>query len=353
MNKRWIFIGTGTFLLVVGIAGFALLQTGVFETLVGPGTQSRLEIPQSGTSPEVPGQAGQSRLEGKIPAPSPKGTPPAPQAGTQTARPPDNLAAEQPMPGGGSAIRPDVQGERTEIPSQIPPVLKGERRYPGQGDISQQPPTRSRPGTGGAAAGAGVGRQAYQGYAAPQNIPGTRQPDTGGSAAGAGVGRRAYQAYATPESIPETRQPVTIRFLLDSERNRDIKVARVHLGDRVVINVRRFGPAERQIYLGFDLPGRTSERSSRYYGRVVRKSGVVITPVKDSDQLTIEGGELFGAALSRKLDSKDGAVLKVGAKQPGRRDYRQGQYQGENGRCEIEVKIYSGNRWNIRPRSLL
>jgi len=323
VNRRWIFIGTGTFLLVVGLSGLALLQTSVFETIVGPRAERRLDFPQPGISNEVPGQPGQSRLEGKIPAPSQKQIPTAPQAGA----PADNPASQPvpPLPGGGSAeVSPwpdeNAQGQRTETPSQIPPVLKGERRHPGQTGISPPPPARSIPGTGSTASG---------------------------------VAENARRGYASRQNIPETQQPVTIKFVFDPEHGRDIKVARVHFGDRVVIKVRRFGPANRQIFLGFDLPERTSGRSYSYSGRVVRKSSSVITPVSDSDQLTISGKELFGPSLARRLDSKDGAILKVGAKHPGRQRFDHDLYRGDNGRCEVEIRIYSGNRWNLKPRSLL
>ncbi len=125
------------------------------------------------------------------------------------------------------------------------------------------------------------------------------------------------------------------------------------MGDRIVIKVRRLGPAQRQIYLGFDLPERTEQRSYPYYGRAVKKSGTVITAIRDSDQFTLRGEDLFSAALSRRLDSKEGAVMKLGAKPVRRDQVHPGASFRDNGRYEVEVRIYSGNRWNIRPRSLL
>ncbi len=329
VNRRGFFIGTGTLLLVIGLTGLALLQTSMFDTLVGRGAREQLEFPQPGPSGQVPGPSGQSRLEGKIPAPSSRQTTPAPQAGPpqaampQPGAPADNLASQ---PGGRPtevSPRPDEtlprDGTGTEPYTQIPPVLKGERRYPGQTEIS--PPTKSTPGTG--------------------------------SRTGPNVAESGRGDHISRQNIPESRQPVTIRFAFDPEHGRDVKVARVHFGDRVVIKVRRFGPGDRQIYLGFDLPERNSERS-RYYGRKVRKTHSVITPVNDSDQLTINSEELFGPSLTGSLDSKEGAILKLGAKHPGRQQrFANGNYQGGNERCEVEIRIYSGNRWNLRPRSLL
>jgi hypothetical protein len=54
---------------------------------------------------------------------------------------------------------------------------------------------------------------------------------------------------------------------------------------------------------------------------------------------------------SRNPDSKEGALVKVGTGHP---MYRSVDYNPrERGYYVIEMKIYPGNRWNIKPRSFV
>ena len=50
-----------------------------------------------------------------------------------------------------------------------------------------------------------------------------------------------------------------------------------------------------------------------------------------------------------KLDSKQGAVLKLSARYSAYQRSR--YYPNDRGYYVIEMKIYPGNRWNIKPRS--
>jgi len=100
-------------------------------------------------------------------------------------------------------------------------------------------------------------------------------------------------------------EPVVITFRFDPVRDSELYVARVHSGDKIRMNVRRVGMAEGRVYLTY----------------------------------------------SRNPDSRDGALVKVGTGYPmfrgvGYRPYERGYYV-------IEMKIYPGKRWNIKPRSFV
>jgi hypothetical protein len=74
-------------------------------------------------------------------------------------------------------------------------------------------------------------------------------------------------------------------------------------------------------------------------------------PVRDGRRIALTGVGEFSADVPGKLDSKDGTVLKFGAECFGYGWSR--SYRDDRQRCEIEMTIYPGNRWNIRPKSLL
>ncbi len=308
MKKRVLFILFGAFFLVAGVSGLVLVQTDLFYRTPDRNVTGRIEpVPPTGTA-GIPEQAG---TEGKVP--------PGGQSQAETAGQAESLqsppGASAPAPSNLTS-KPPVEQVSPQPPSgseqsTIPPVLKGPRRYPEQArppqvQPEQGPVAKPRPGSGTAPARPGN-------YA---------------------------RAKPTNES---SRQPISLRFSFKPGRQRDIRVARVHLGDRIVIKVRRVGRAERQIYLGFDLPGQAADRSYSNGERMARRSRAVITPVRDSDQLVLKAESRFGQALSSRLDSREGAVLRLGAK-PARNSYDQGYY-------DIQMKIYPGNRWNIKPRS--
>ncbi len=100
-------------------------------------------------------------------------------------------------------------------------------------------------------------------------------------------------------------EPVVITFRFDPVRDSELYVARVHSGDKIRMNVRRVGMAEGRVTLTY----------------------------------------------TRNPDSRDGALVKVGTGHPmfrgvGYRPYESGYYV-------IEMKIYPGKRWNIKPRSFV
>ncbi|MFZ2445564.1 MAG: hypothetical protein WAW37_04340 [Syntrophobacteraceae bacterium] len=337
--KRGIFIGSGIILLMSGVAGLALLPTDLLNRSVGTGTEGRLEAPPPVT-PEIPGKAEQAGVEGKLPAPPDERTSPSAKAGPGA----NDLSGKPPGP------RRDLAAPKPQEPARIPPTLKGERGYPG-GTQPGQPP---QPGRQQAAKPAQPGQQQAAKPAQPGRQQAAKPPQLGqkpGAKPGTGPRGGGPGAYSERKGPPSSRKQVTVRFRYDPARDGNIKVARVHLGDRVDIKVRRVGRAERQLYLGFDLPERTETRSYPFFGQRARKTGTVITPVQDNDRLTLNDEDLFGAALSRKLDSLDGAVLKLGAKPPRRDSARSRAFQRESGRYEVEVTIYAGNRWNLKPRS--
>jgi hypothetical protein len=100
-------------------------------------------------------------------------------------------------------------------------------------------------------------------------------------------------------------QPVVIRFRLDPARNREIYVARVHSGDRIKVKVRQVGPVGRRVYFSYT-------------------SGI---------------------------DSKNGAFVKATTAGPAYGPA--GFYPYQRGYYVIEMRIYPGNRWNIKPRSFV
>lgn len=147
------------------------------------------------------------------------------------------------------------------------------------------------------------------------------------------------------ERAKEKREKTTyIRFELDPSRGREIRVARLHAGDRVSIKVRRMVGADQSLYVGL-APMAGSE-----FGR--GGAPLVATPIKDRDHLTIAPEASFGSDMMRAIDSRDGVVLNVGVGRPsGYREERESY--GRGGFFLVELSIYSDNRWNIKPRSLL
>ncbi len=314
MKKRVLFILFGAFFLVAGVSGLVLVQSDLFYRPAAEKLTARIEpVPPPGTSglpeqagtesnaaPDVRPGTGAEEQAGSVPPAT------GPASGGQVLTSPAEQAAPQPQPG--------------SEPKTIPPVLKGPRRFP-----VQEAPAQAKPG----AVRTARPRPAPAPSAAPS------------------------RTYVPPGTTDKSPQPVVLRFPYNPAGERDIAVARVHLGDRIVIKVRRIGGADRRIYLGFDLPGRTAERSSPYGERVVRKSRAIITPVKDSDQLVLKAEGRFGPTLSSRLDSREGAVLKLGSRAAQDSYDRERPPARESGYYDIRMTIYPGNRWNIKPRSLL
>lgn len=318
MNKRGIFIGVGTAFLVFGIAGIALLQTNLLKIPAGTGLESRLETPALQPSPEVPGSVpGPTAKEGTLPpAPEPSLPPGAvSQNETPSASPP-------PMP------QQQPQAEKAEKTVAVPQVGKGERRYPRPTDF-ELPKVQNKQ----SARAAGPASRSMARDKTWSTTPNSR----------------ARQNSLTDQR----RQPVTIRVNFDPAKANNIQVARVHLGDRIAINVRRIGQAERQVYLGFDLGGAMVVQRNPNDRRTVEGASALIAPVNDRDQLVLEGYHALGESLVVRLKSKDGAVLKLGAKPLQGNTIRRREPSRGDGYYKVEIMIYPGNKWNIMPRSYL
>ncbi|MHC1727731.1 MAG: hypothetical protein AB9866_17305 [Syntrophobacteraceae bacterium] len=314
MKKRGAIIGFGTVLLVLGLTGLALLQTGVISPpSSSPGRTLELQTPEQQSGAPGP----QASAGGKLPPP-PQATPSPPPEPSVSG--PQSTAQEQ------SAGKP--------VPA--PKVGKGMRVYPRQ-DQPEPPVVKEKRQAKGKQSGRSVESRQYAGKGS-KSIAGSKQYARKGTGS---IERRTTAAAGG-------RQPTVVRFKFDPARGRELNVAQVHFGDRVVVKVRRVGQAENQVYLTFTLPNTLEAAGYREYSAGTMRA--VITPVRDNDQISLTAEKEFGPRLTKKLESREGAVLKVGTKPA--RNLRTGSRR-DRGYYEIEMKIYSENRWNIRPRSYL
>jgi hypothetical protein len=115
------------------------------------------------------------------------------------------------------------------------------------------------------------------------------------------------------------------------------------------VKVRRAGQAGCGLYLAFGFLGTFETDTYREWIAGPRWEAAV--PIRDGSRIALPGTDDFGADVPSKLDSKEGALLKLGedcSAYGWPRIYRDDWH-----RYEIEMKIYPGNRWNIRPKSLL
>ncbi len=108
--------------------------------------------------------------------------------------------------------------------------------------------------------------------------------------------------YVRTKPPAHTAQPVVIRFNFDPAQYRGLNVAQVHKGDKIRVKLRRVGQVDRKVYFTF----------------------------------------------SSNINSPQGAVLKLETMLSFQRPV---VYRTDRGYYVIEVKIYPGNRWNIKPRS--
>ncbi len=319
MKKSNAVMGAGFVLLAIGLAGLALLQTSLFyrpaseaplglsdgkppgPSQEGHGSRAALERKQV---PELPDSIKKAPGPGQVPAPQPVEGPPAPSpadraeaaSGQVNRRPAGNAVGEQEQKPGDLS---------TEKPIPVPQAGNGERRYPQQGQAERQ--GTAKPG-----------------------VDTARNPSADGS-----------------KTLRPS--PVVLRFNFDPAEKREIDVARVHLGDSISVKVRRFGQADLSIHLAFAVPDTVETGAWREWNAGPRRS--VIVPIKDVDRIALTAQGDFGAALRSKLDSKEGAVLKLGADYP--RGPRALVHPHGPGGYEIEMTIYPGNRWNIKPRGLV
>jgi hypothetical protein len=150
-----------------------------------------------------------------------------------------------------------------------------------------------------------------------------------------------------------TVRPVVIRLRFDPALNREMRVAIVHSGDRINVRVRRAGQANCKLYLTFGFPDAFEMDAFETDSYLEWSAGFRLAPApaRDVHLISPARADDFDVDLPGGLDSKEGAVLKLGADCSG--CGRLQMYQDELRRYEIEVRIYPGKRWNIRPKSLV
>ena len=171
--------------------------------------------------------------------------------------------------------------------------------HPAEREGGEQPPSSALPGTEKPipAPQAGTGESLYS----RQDQPG--QPGT-----------TSRGTEATRKPSPKALEPVVIRFRFDPAAKREINVARVHFGDSVSVKVRRFGQADLRLYLAFAVPNIVQTRAWQGWSAGTRRE--VTAPILDTDRISLTADGYFGTALTKELDSKEGAVLKLGADYP-------------------------------------
>jgi len=265
--KRGAIIGIGTVILVIGLTGLGLVQTGVIQP------------PEVKTLEPAPASSQQSQCLVNETAPA---AVPAPQSGvgpgTETGANLKESAVQGQQPPSG-----DLAAEK---PAPAPQAGESERRYPKQDQFAQP---RSSP--------VQVQKELSQ------DDKTTRKPKFDEKRRQAHL-KSESERYArrTPPAI--SAQPVVIRFNFDPARHRGLNVARVHSGDRIMVNVQPVGQVDQRVHFTF----------------------------------------------SRNINSRRGAVLKLETMHSSARPV---MYPNDLGYYVIEVKIYPGNRWNIMPRSFV
>jgi hypothetical protein len=255
-------IGIGTVILVIGLSGLGLLQTGVIHP-------TEVKSPEPAT-----GQQSEGPMNQTAPAAAP-----APQSGVEPgAQTGANLA--------GSALQgrqPPSGDLAAEEPVPVPEAGKGESGYPKQDRLGhpQSSPVQ-------------IQRELSQ------DAKTTREPKCDEKRSKAHL-KSESERYARRTPPAHSAQPLVIRFNFDPARDRGLNVAQVHSGDKIRVKWRRVGQVDRRVYFTF----------------------------------------------SKNINSPKGAVLKLKT----RRSFdRPVMYRTDRGYYVIEVKIYPGNRWNIKPR---
>ena len=207
MIKHGVVIVIGSVILVVGLTGLALLQTGVICPTASIGPVNLPEV---------------------------KSSEPPPESGQQAAGP-AGAPALQPAPPAGSGQGPSAQGGQqapsadlgTQKPAAVPQVGKGERPYQGQAQ-AERPRTTAR--------SAEIDRQRRQ---------------EAGKSASKRYDEYESRPYAHKSTPGQTTGPVVIRFKFDPARKRRLDVAQVHLGDKIRVKVRQVGYVGRRVYFTY------------------------------------------------------------------------------------------------------
>jgi hypothetical protein len=155
-------------------------------------------------------------------------------------------------------------------------------------------------------------------------------------------------------ALKHSRNSITIRMNLDPLRTTELKIAHVHVNDKVRIRVGRPEGDRSRIYAGLSPLGFLADASQReYLAAWAGPPPQVILPVADNDRFSILSPANLDPVLGGTLSTREGAILTVALGSRSReamgfhgRPLRRGVY-------EIEVTIETNNRWNIPPRSLL
>jgi len=174
-----------------------------------------------------------------------------------------------------------------------------------------------------------------------QDKPSVGQTSRGGRA------RASKEAASAARHKPGAGRAVTIRFKYDPSSSREMPVARVHLGDRVKVKVKRVAGADQKLFIGLTSPS--------WRGRGMRGGApLVATTIRDSDEFKVAPAYGVMRDLAGAIDTEAGAVLNIGAGSPGRAARGRGPFHGpRRGYYEVEISIVAENRWDIKPRSLL
>ncbi len=232
MINRGAIIGIGTIILVIGLTGLGLLQTGVTqptkeETLEpAPATSQQSQAPVEQTSPAaVP--ASQPGVE-----PGTKTSPavaPAAQSGVE----PGTKTGADLKESAGQGQQPPSGDVAAEKPVPVPQVGEGERRYPKQ--EQQEQVGQHRP-------------PLFQMRSEiSQDDKTTRKQKLNEKRKQAHPKSRS-ERYASKTPPAHRAQPVVIRFNFDPGRHRGLNVAQVHAGDKIRVKVRRVGQVESRVH---------------------------------------------------------------------------------------------------------
>jgi hypothetical protein len=283
VRKRGAVIGVGTVLLVIGLGGLTLLQTGV---IYPPGSSQLVNSTEARSPVPVPKSA--QPLQSAVQAPSSleaRRAVPAPQSGAGERRYPAQDRLEQLRKSLKASEGSGVEGQSARKTDSKSYAQKAQNKH-------QARKTHAKSNTS-TKKSKSLARDAH---------PGKKQARKGQSKSYANgksksLASKAYRASGM--------KPVVVEFKFDPVRDRELYVARVHAGDKIKVNVKRVGNANGRVYL----------------------------------------------AYSKNPDSKEGALVKVGARSPTNRSA--GYRPGEHGYYVIEMKIYTGKRWNIKPRSFV
>jgi hypothetical protein len=294
MTKHVTFIGAAIAVLVIGLVCLVLWQIGVISRQTWSGASA--DLPQAKVSEQA-----SDNSEWKV-SPALRQLP-VQEDGKKTTGPGDQTAPAS-QPEGPPSIQdgpnpaPDFQAQPSPGSGPEKPV---QVQQPGRVPIAEPAPQAAEP----------VGKNGHH------------------------DSRNAYR-------------PVVISFVFDPDRDHEMNVALVHSGDKIGIKVRPAGEVGCRLFIFWESSGTIETKAYREWSAGSGRSPAI--PVRDGSRIVLAGAGL-GAGTPSKLNTKDGAVLRFGTECS---EYAWRRFQGDYGeRYEVEMRIYPGNRWNIRPKSLL